>query len=192
MDCQKNIKENTVFRIKLLVLIKVLRSVVLYYITRPLYLRAYVLSCDQQQVQQYIPKRHDNTIHKLSLGIKKIIKVILSSTTRIGPIIYIEDPKEAPSMDHAHIKDTEAEEITVADIITTGHPVGNNATSIINLNTSQVSIQQKRDNKYILSINNMPNIQESRKLYQPSITVFLLYGKEQKIFQIIIKKKQTI
>ena len=85
--------------------------------------------------------------------------------TRIGLIIYIEDFKEAPSVDHAHIEDTKVEETTIADIITTSHPVRSNATSVINLDASQVNIQQKRDNKYILSINNMPNMQESRKLY---------------------------
>ena len=37
-----------------------------------------------------MPERHDNTIYKLSLGIKKIIKVILSSITRIRLIIRIE------------------------------------------------------------------------------------------------------
>ena len=78
--------------------------------------------------------------------------------TRIGLIIYIEDPKEAPNINYAHIEDIEVEETTIADIITTGHPVGSNAISIINLDASQVSIQQKRDNKYILNINNMPNI----------------------------------
>ena len=77
----------------------------------------------------------------------------------------MEDPKEALSVDHAHVEDTEAEETTVADIVTTSHPVRSNATSVINLDASQVSIQQKRDNKHILSINNMPNMQESRKLY---------------------------
>ena len=85
--------------------------------------------------------------------------------TRIGPIICIEDPKEAPGVDYAYIEDTEAKETTIADIITTSHPVRSNAISVINLNANQASIQQKRDNKYILSINNMPNIQESRKLY---------------------------
>ena len=60
--------------------------------------------------------------------------------TRIGPIVCIEDPKEAPGIDHAHIEDTEAEETTVADIITTSHPVGSNTTSTINLDASQVSI----------------------------------------------------
>ena len=60
--------------------------------------------------------------------------------TRIRLIIYIEDPKEAFGVDHAHIKDTEVEETTIADIITTGHPIRSNAISIINLDTSQASI----------------------------------------------------
>ena len=85
--------------------------------------------------------------------------------TRIRLIIYIEDPKKASGVNYAHIEDTKVEETTVADITTTNHPVKNNAISVINLNTSQVNIQQKRDNKYILSINNMPNMQESRKLH---------------------------
>jgi hypothetical protein len=84
-------------------------------------------------------KRYNNTIRKQFLR-SKIIKAILSSTTRIGPTIYIEDPKEAFSMDHAHIKDTKAEKTTIADITTTSHPVGSNTISIINLDTSQVSI----------------------------------------------------
>ena len=84
-----------------------------------------------------MPKRYNNTIYKLSLGIKKTIKVILSSTTRIGLIIRIEDPKEAPSVDYVYIKkDTKVEETTVADIITTTHPIRSDAISIINLNTS--------------------------------------------------------
>ena len=84
-----------------------------------------------------MPKRYDNTIRKLSLGIKKTIKVILSSTTRIGPIIYMEDPKEAPSIDYIYIKeDTKVEETTVVDIITTTYPIRSNTTSIINLDTS--------------------------------------------------------
>ena len=87
-----------------------------------------------------------------------MIKVTLSSITRIGLIIYIKDPKEALSVDHAHIENTEAEETTIADIIITSHSVRSNATSAINLDTNQVSIQQKRDNKYILNINNMPNM----------------------------------
>ena len=103
-------------------------------------------------------KRHDNTIYKQFLRSKKTIKVTPSSITRIGLIICMEDPKETSSVNYAHIKDTEVEETTIADIITTNHPVGSNATSIINLDTSQASTQQKRDNKYILSINNMPNI----------------------------------
>ena len=84
-----------------------------------------------------MPKRYDNTIYKLSLRIKKIIKVILSSITGIRLIIYIEDPKEASSIDYIYIKeDTKVEETTVADIITTTHPVRSNATSIINLDIS--------------------------------------------------------
>ena len=84
-----------------------------------------------------MPERYDNTIYKLSLGIKKIIKVILSSTTRIRLIIRIEDPKEASSIDYIYIeKDTKVEETTMADIITTTYPVKSNTTSIINLDTS--------------------------------------------------------
>ena len=104
-----------------------------------------------------MPKRHNNTIHKRFLR-SKTIKAILSSTTIIRLTVRIEDPKEAPGMDHAHIEDTKAEETAIADIITTNHPIRSNATSIINLDASQVSIQQKRDNKYILNINNIPNI----------------------------------
>ena len=85
--------------------------------------------------------------------------------TRIKLIIYMEDPKEAFSIDYTYIEDTKVEETTIADIITTSHPVRSNAISVINLDASQASIQQKRDNKYILSINNMPNMQESRKLH---------------------------
>ena len=57
--------------------------------------------------------------------------------TRIGPIIYIEDPEEALSVNHVHIEeDTEVEETTVVDIVTTGHSVKSNATSVINLDAS--------------------------------------------------------
>ena len=84
-----------------------------------------------------MPKRHDNTIRKLSLGIKKIIKAILSSTTRIRPIIRIEDPKEAPSVDYVYIEeDTKVEETTVTDIITTTYPIRSNTIFIINLDAS--------------------------------------------------------
>ena len=84
-----------------------------------------------------MPKRHNNTIYKLSLGIKKIIKVILSSITRIRPIIYIEDPKEASSIDYVYIEeDTKVEKTTVADIITTTYPVRSDTIFIINLDTS--------------------------------------------------------
>ena len=58
-----------------------------------------------------MPERHDNTIYKLSLGIKKIIKVILSSMTRIRPIIRIEDPKEAPGVDYVYIEENTKENI---------------------------------------------------------------------------------
>ena len=50
MDYQKNIKENIVFKIKLLVPVEVLISIVLHYITRLLYLKVYILSYDQQEV----------------------------------------------------------------------------------------------------------------------------------------------
>ena len=83
-----------------------------------------------------MPKRHNNTICKQFLRSKKTIKVTLSSITRIRLTIYIEDPKEALGVDHAHIKDTKAEETTMADIITTGHPVGSNAISVINLDAN--------------------------------------------------------
>ena len=79
-----------------------------------------------------MPKKYNNIIHKQFLR-SKTIKVILSSMTRIGLTIYMEDPKEVPGMDHAHIEDTEAEETTIVDIVTTSHPVRNNTTSIINL-----------------------------------------------------------
>ena len=53
----------------------------------------------------------------------------------------MEDPKETPSINHAHIEDTKAEETTIVDIITTGHPIESNAIFIINLDASQVNIQ---------------------------------------------------
>ena len=113
-----------------------------------------------------MPEKHDNTIHKRFLRSKKTIKVTPSSITRIGPIIYIENPEEAFGVDYIHIKkDTKVEETTIADIITTSHLVRSDAISAINRDTSQVSIQQKRDNIYILSINNMPNMQKSKRLY---------------------------
>ena len=65
------------------------------------------------------------------------IKVILSSITRIRLIIRIEDPEKASSVDYVHVKkDTEVEETTIADIVTTTHPVKNDATSTINLDAS--------------------------------------------------------
>ena len=83
-----------------------------------------------------MPKRYNNTIHKQFLRSKKTIKATLSSITRIRLIIYIEDPKEALSVNYAHIEDTKAEETTIVDIITTNHPVRSNAISVINLDTS--------------------------------------------------------
>ena len=82
-----------------------------------------------------MPKRYNNIIHKQFLR-SKTIKVIPSSTTRIGLIIYIKDPKKAPSIDYTHIEDTKAEETTIADIITTSYPVRSNAISVINLDAN--------------------------------------------------------
>ena len=81
-------------------------------------------------------KRHDNIIYKRFLRSKKTIKVTPSSITRIRLIIRIEDPKEAFSINYAHIKDTKAEETTIADIITTSHLVKSNIIFVINLNAS--------------------------------------------------------
>ena len=111
-------------------------SIVLYYITRPLYLRAYILSCNQQQVWQYIPKRYDNTIRKPFLRSKKTIKVTLSSITRIGLIICIKDPEEAFGVDYIYIEeDTEVKETTIADIIITGYPIKSDIIFTINQDT---------------------------------------------------------
>ena len=82
-----------------------------------------------------MPERYNNIIYKLLLR-SKTIKVILSSITRIRLTIYMEDPKEALSVDHAHIKNTKVEETTIADIIITGHPVGSNTIFVIKLNAS--------------------------------------------------------
>jgi hypothetical protein len=60
--------------------------------------------------------------------------------TRTGLIVYMEDPKEALSVDYVHIEDTKVGETTMADIVTTTHFVGSNAISVISLDTSQVSI----------------------------------------------------
>ena len=85
-------------------------------------------------------KRYDSTIYKLFLKGKKTIKAILSSITRIRLIIHIKDSEEAFGVDYIHIENTKVEETTMADIITTSHPIRNNAISIINLDTSQISI----------------------------------------------------
>ena len=81
-------------------------------------------------------KRYNNIIHKLFLKSKKTIKATLSSITRIGLIIYIKDSKEAFSINYIYIEDTKVKETTIANIITTSHPVGSNTTSIINLDAS--------------------------------------------------------
>ena len=81
-------------------------------------------------------KRYNNIIYKLFFKNKKTIKVILNSITKIRLIIYIKDPKEAFSIDYAHIEDTEVEETTIADIVITSHPIRSNTTSIINLDAS--------------------------------------------------------
>ena len=78
-------------------------------------------------------KKYNNTIYKPFLRSKKIIKAILSSTTRIGLIIYIEGPKETSSIDYVHIKENaEAKETTIVNIITTSHPIRSDAMSAIN------------------------------------------------------------
>ena len=87
-----------------------------------------------------MPKRHNNTIRKLPPR-SKTIKAIPSSTTRIGPIIRMEDPKKTPGVDHVYIKeDTEVKKTTVADIVITTHPIGSNAISVISLDAGQTSI----------------------------------------------------
>ena len=83
-----------------------------------------------------MPKKHNNTIYKQFFRSKKTIKATLSSITRIGLIIYIEDPEEAFSVNYTYIENTKVKGTTMADIITTSHPVGSNAISIINLDTS--------------------------------------------------------
>ena len=82
-----------------------------------------------------MPERYDNIIYKQFLR-SKTIKVILSSMTRIRLTVYIEDPEEAFSVNHAHIKNTEVKETTVADIITTSYFVKSNTTSVISLDAS--------------------------------------------------------
>ena len=57
--------------------------------------------------------------------------------TRIRLTVYIKDPKKSSGVDYVHIKeDTEIEETTIADIITTSYPVRSNITSVINLDAS--------------------------------------------------------
>jgi hypothetical protein len=61
--------------------------------------------------------------------------------TRIGLIVHMEDFKKASSVNHIYIKeDTEVEETTIADIVIIIHSIRSDATFIINLDASQVSI----------------------------------------------------
>ena len=82
-------------------------------------------------------ERYNNTIYKRFLRSKKTIKAILNSIIRIRPIVRMEDPKEAFGVDYIYVEeDTKAEEITVADIATTGHPVRSDTISAINRDAS--------------------------------------------------------
>ena len=84
-----------------------------------------------------MPKRYNNTIYKLFLKSKKIIKATLSSITRIRLIIHIEDPKKAFSKNYIYIEeDTKVKETTIVDIITISYPVRSDTISAINQNTS--------------------------------------------------------
>jgi hypothetical protein len=56
--------------------------------------------------------------------------------TRIRLIVYIEDPKEAFSINYIYIKNTKVKGTTIADIITTSHLVKSNIIFVINLNAS--------------------------------------------------------
>ena len=86
-----------------------------------------------------MPKRYNNIICKLFLR-SKTIKAILSSITRIGLIICIEDPKKAFSVNYIYIENIKVEKTTKADIITTSYPIRSDAISVINLDTSQANI----------------------------------------------------
>ena len=82
-------------------------------------------------------KKYNNTICKRFFRSKKIIKVILSSTTRIRLIIYIEDPEEASGVDYVYIEeDTKVKKTTVADIITTSYLIRSDTISVINQDAS--------------------------------------------------------
>ena len=84
-----------------------------------------------------MPERYNNIIYKLFLRSKRTTKATLSSITIIRLIIYIEDPKEAPSINYVYIEeDTKIEKTTIVDIITTTYPIRSNAISVINLDAS--------------------------------------------------------
>jgi hypothetical protein len=79
-----------------------------------------------------MPKRHNNIIYKPFFRSKTII-AILSNITRTRLIVYIKDPKEAPSVNYVYIEDTKIGEITVVNIVTTTHPIRSNTISVISL-----------------------------------------------------------
>ena len=84
-----------------------------------------------------MPKRHDNTIRKRFLRSKKIIKATLSSITRIRLTIQIKGPEKAFSINYIYIKeDIKVEVTTIADIITTSHPVRSDTMFAINRDIS--------------------------------------------------------
>ena len=84
-----------------------------------------------------MPERYNSIIYKLLFKGKKIIKTTLSSMTRIGLIVYIEDPEEAFGADYVHMEeDTKVEKTTVVDIVITTYPVRSDTMSVINLDAS--------------------------------------------------------
>ena len=61
--------------------------------------------------------------------------------TRIRLIVYMEDSEEALGVDYVHAKgDTKVEKTTMADIVTTSHPVRSDIISVINQDASKVNI----------------------------------------------------
>ena len=71
-----------------------------------------------------------------TVNFSKFYKIYFIFLLNLHTYYYIEDFKEAFSVDYAHIENTKAEETTIADIITTNHPVGSNIIFIINLNAN--------------------------------------------------------
>ena len=84
-----------------------------------------------------MPKRYNNIIYKLFFKSKKTIKATLNSITRIRPIIYIKDLREAFGINYIYTEeDIKVKKTTIANIITTSHPIKSNAISVINLDTN--------------------------------------------------------